>query len=290
MSDFREKDNTGEEEYIVQERKGNSYDSLSEPPNEIVSEGTVYQLVGTDYEEVYREEEHQKTIQEEIYLSSENFGQIPEVITRDGMEYALDEESVEIQVSRMEMRKDLDVMEEYVTYILEDNDIDRLQKEIVREGRPLELIEVEYSVTKATESGIPLEYAARCHYAANVDREYEVPVEWKAAAVYSGTEQESILEEVIARSTYERIPETEMIAETEEASQENTVIEDMEVPMAGTIERPAAVIEDIVTGGAGILLMGAFLTFLLIYRKRHPGFIHRVPEEEKGGKQEGYHA
>ena len=286
MNDFREKNTTGEEDYIVQELKGSSYDTLSEPPNQIMYGETAYQLVSTDYEEVYGEEDHQRMIQEEIFLSSEDIGQIPEKIIRDGMEYTLDKKSVEIKVSRMEMRKDLDVMEEYVTYTLEDNDIERLQKEIVREGRPLDLIGVEYSVTNATESGIPLEYAAKCH----VDREYEVPVEWKATADYFGTEQESILEEVIARSTYERIAEAGIAEETEEVSQENTVIEEVEVPMAGTIEKPAAEIDEIVTGGAGIFLMGAFLMFLLIFRKKHQGFIHGNTAKEKDGKREGYHA
>ncbi len=135
--------------------------------------------------------EEERTIQEEFFLTSEDAGQVPKTVTRDGVEYALDENSVVLQVSKKELWKEQEVMEEYVSYAVEDNDIERLQKEITRDGRALELIGVEYQVTETTESGLPLAYEALCRYAANVDRDREVPVQWKATASYTGTVEEA---------------------------------------------------------------------------------------------------
>ena len=139
--------------------------------------------------------EEERTIEEEFILTSEDAGQVPETVTRGGTTYRLNEGSIDIQVTKKELWKDQAVLEEYVSYAVEDNDIERLQKEITKDGRTLKLIGVEYHVTETTQSGLPLAYEAVCRYAVNVDRDREVPIQWKATASYTGTVEEAAEEE-----------------------------------------------------------------------------------------------
>ncbi|MCI8465026.1 MAG: hypothetical protein HFI63_04095 [Lachnospiraceae bacterium] len=288
------------EERIVQEIQGEDYDSLSEAPEQIVSGEKTYRLTDTDYEEVYREEEQEQTIREEMVLSSEDTSSLPRTLIRDGVEYLLDEDSLSLRVSRTELRRDLDILEEYVTYMVEDNDIEELQKEIVRDGTPLELIEVEYRVAETTESGIPSAYEAVCRYAVNVEQENEIPVEWTATAVYTGTKRESVLDHVIAKNTYEQILEPEILEESvsvkeeeqregleTEGEMETATIEEAGVPLGAaleeevsldaTLERPlneAVFLNHTVAGAAGGLILGGAFACCLFVRRKNRVSIH----------------
>lgn len=251
--------------------------------------------------------EEERTIEEEFILTKEDAGQVPKTVTRDGVTYVLDESSIELQVSKKELWRDQQVLEEYVSYAVEDNDIERLQKEITRDGKMLELIEVEYHVTEETPSGLPLAYEAVCRYAANVDRDREVPVEWKATAVYTGTVAEAVQEGEAAPG---EVAEEEERSQEEEKIQEENVLqgetttpeEDVEkrgqkgediretetfaeeaVPMAASVEGGAVLLNDTVTGVIGATLLGAVLVSCILYKKRKRSSRKgRSPEGEQG--------
>ncbi len=173
--------------------------------------------------------EEERTIEEEFLLTSDDVGAVPKTLTRDGVTYRLNEGGVELLVTRKELWRDQEVLEEYVSYAVEDNDIERLQKEIVKDGRVLDLIGVEYHVTDTTQSGLPLAYEAVCRYAVNVDRDREVPVQWKATATYTGTVEEE--------EAGETAPEAETPQEEETQERGEAVPEgNHEIPAVGRPE------------------------------------------------------
>ncbi|MDI9241907.1 hypothetical protein [Fusibacillus kribbianus] len=231
---------------LIKEYRAETKDRLPDFPDRIRTDGKIYQYIDTEYEEIYEDKSEEVTLTEETVLESDDISQVPRTITRDGIEYKLDEASVTVTVSRSETITGTDILEEYVTYTLPDNDIERLTKQITKDGKTLDLISVEYSVTKATESGVPTEYAARCRYATNIEYEEENPVEWTATATYAGTKTEKVLKEVVARCTYELVG-------TE----------------ASIVQEPSVLPAVIVGGATGAVLIGAFFVFFFFRRRKN---------------------
>ena len=257
--------------------------------------------------------EEERTIQEEFTLTSEDTGKVPRTLTRGGTEYTLDESSIELSVSKKELWKDQAVMEEYVTYAVEDNDIDRLQREITKDGKTLELIEVDYTVTETTQSGLPLAYEACCRYAVNVDQDREVPVEWKAVASYTGTVEEPMLEQETEEEISEEafgadgvsgdlpeeeaeteeeadageegmeMPEKETLEELAPVSQMETLAEEA-VPLAASVKEPFRTFSDAVAGTAGALFLGAALVCGILYRRKNKIAVHVSSPEGRTGE------
>lgn len=257
--------------------------------------------------------EEEQTIQEEFVLTSEDDGQVPRTITRDGKEYRLDEDSLRIQVSKTELWREQQVMDEYISYAVEDNDIDRLQKEITKDGKVLELIGVEYSITETTESGLPMAYEARCHYAVQVENDQEIPVEWKAAADYVSMEQVSEPDRMALRSTEESLepeaesevesetgpgpetePETKLEMESEQKEEpgaetepeeeeelETISMEEDMVPLAASLGKPALPLGAVAAGFTGTLLMGTFFLLFLFRRKQSQVLVYSGSDKGK---------
>ena len=255
--------------------------------------------------------EEEQTIQEEFVLTSDDTGQIPRTVIHDGTEYVLDESSIQIRVSKTELWRDQQVLEEYVTYDVEDNDIDRLEREITKDGKVLELIGVEYSVTETTESGLPLAYAAKCRYAVNVDRDREVPVEWKATADYTGNVEEAEQEavafeaadsvdvsgtaagvEALQSLPAEAEPEQDVlqneldVTEMEEIQTigEMEAFEEEPVPLAAAIEKPVISPGSVAAGVTGTALIGAAVFYAVFQRKRNRVSVYMSGQEGKKGK------
>ncbi|MCI8275821.1 MAG: hypothetical protein HFI66_09475 [Lachnospiraceae bacterium] len=244
--------------------------------------------------------EEERTIEEEFILTKEDAGQVPRTVTRDGVTYVLDESSIELQVSKKELWRDQQIMEEYVSYAVEDNDIERLQKEITRDGNVLKMIEVDYHVTEETPSGLPLAYEAVCRYAANVDRDREVPIQWKATANYTGTvadavqeeeavpgdeagEEEMLREEEVLREEENETAEGEEKAQEKETVQgeeslqdavgeerveETEIFAEEAVPMAASVNGDVVLLNDTMAGVLGAALLGAAFVFCVLFRKR----------------------
>ena len=255
--------------------------------------------------------EEERTIQEEFILTSDDAGKVPKTITRDGTEYTLDESSVELSVSKKELWRDQAVMEEYVTYTVEDNDLDRLQREVTKDGNTLELIEVDYTVTEMTQSGLPLAYEARCRYAVNVDQDREVPVEWKAVASYTGTVENPVAEYETEEETSEaaseaggifgdlpeeetdetleareeplETAETEALEKLEFVSEVETLAEEA-VPMAASVKEPFLSFSDAAAGTAGALFLGAALVCGILYQRKNKVAVHMRSPEGKSGE------
>lgn len=230
-------------EELVKEERAATKEDLPETEKEIRENGKDYELLYTEYEDVYEDQETPVTRTEQVVLTSEDTSGIARSMTEDGVTYQLEESSITVEVSKSETLTGTDIIEEYVTYTMPDNDIDRLTRQIAKDGQILDLISVNYQVASASPSGVPLSYTAVCRYAANIEVSETNPVEWTATVIYNGVKTEQVLKEVVARSTY---------GVRVEAVVEHTRI------------HPAV----IVTGVTGVAVLGAFFVFLF-FRKRN---------------------
>lgn len=250
-------------------------------PKTYTYDGETYELVKTSWKETTKERYTgtTDTVTETIELPENKKTLVPRYKKINGHEYELDEDSLNITVAATEERYGTSRRDTYEDYFYPDNDLDRVAKNITKDGINYKLLEVEYSVSKYDEETgeIPAEYKAHCHYGGTESYSITVPVRWTTPAVYTRQLIETYVASSEVTSIYSLVipkpaePETE--APTEEPTEEETEAEtepeteaETEPEVIPEPEEPSHPIWPIAAGGAAAC--GVFLFFFFwIFRK-----------------------
>lgn len=128
-------------------------------------------------------------------LSPNEIAEVPRYIVEDNAVYELDEESITVEETGNGSAEGADV----VTFSrkvedLSDNDLARLEKEIVSEGIPCELLSVAYKVEEEDKNGMPVRYSAVCEYGGLKKYSTSYPVAWRLTAHYGLLGEPEIVE------------------------------------------------------------------------------------------------
>lgn len=153
-------------------------------------------------------------------LTSGETRQIPGYIVEENTIYVLDESSIVVEETGRGSSEGADV----VTFSekvenLPDNDLERIEKEAVRQGISCELLSVLYEVAKEDQNGIPICYDAVCEYGGLKKYGVSYPTAWQMTAWYDfwgAADQETA---VAVREEYEQ---THVPAEKKTARVEGT--------------------------------------------------------------------
>lgn len=120
-----------------------------------------------------------------IALSDGEIRQVPRYIAEVGAVYELNEATITVEVTGRGSSEGADVatfskkVEE-----LPDNDLERIEKQMVFEGISCELLSVVYDVTREDENGIPLSYTASCEYGGLKKYSNSYPNAWQMTVQY----------------------------------------------------------------------------------------------------------
>ena len=126
-------------------------------------------------------------------LTSGETRQVPRYIVEGNAAYVLDEDSIVVEETGRGSSEGADV----VTFSdkvenLPDNDLERIEKTVIREGIDCELLSVVYEVEEEDKNGIPVSYSAVCEYGGLKKYSNSYPTAWQMTAWYdfSGTAKE----------------------------------------------------------------------------------------------------
>lgn len=254
---------------------------------EYQKDGTVYELVSQEEEELTKKEEEAVRKEKKLQLPSDDISLIPESMeyVKDGVpaELKLDKKHIVMKEAEKEKREKEQLLDKTVVYdSLPDNDIDRLEKHITHKGKTLDLISVDYSVEKR-KNGIPISYAAACYYACVVTQEEEVPTVWEARVWYEGVWSREVAGGMRVTAVYKEKQKEEVTPapapeKEEPEKKEQKKVKQKKAPLAAA---PAAFI---------VVAAGIFcLPNVKVYRLGENQVYKKIAAVRAGKRQDGWH-
>lgn len=153
----------------------------------------------------------EKRLMKTISLDSNETTQVPRYIAEGNAVYELDESSIVVEATERGSSEGADVVlfSEKVED-LPDNDLERLEKETVREGIHYELLSVVYKVEEEDEDGIPVRYSALCEYGGLRKYRNSYPTAWQLTAWYDFCEPSAVTTVVTEEREHEIISDREV--------------------------------------------------------------------------------
>lgn len=140
---------------------------------------------GTILEKPEEENGIKRRVMKTIPLDSKETAQIPRYIVEEDAIYMLDESSIVVDETERGSTEGADVVKfSRKVEDLSDNDLERIEKTMVREGINYELLQVVYEVVKVDEYGIPISYSADCEYGGLKKFGISYPIAWQLTAWY----------------------------------------------------------------------------------------------------------
>ncbi len=126
-----------------------------------------------------------KGLLKKIPLNAETVTQIPRYIMEGNAAYILDEAKITIEETGYGSSEGADVVTaSRKIEKLPDNDLARIEKSIIHDGIPCDLLCVVYEITEKDKLGIPKEYAAVCEYGGLKKYSRSYPSSWQAIVCY----------------------------------------------------------------------------------------------------------
>lgn len=118
-------------------------------------------------------------------LTSDETVQVPRYIVEENAVYELDEASIVVEEIGSGSAEGANVVTfSRKTEDLSDNDLARMEKDVVIEGIDCELLSAVYKVEEEDENGMPVRYSAVCEYGGLKKYGISYPTAWQMTACY----------------------------------------------------------------------------------------------------------
>lgn len=246
-----------------------------------------------------------------IPLSDGEVRQVPRYITEAGAVYQLNEAAITVEETGRGSSEGADVVtfQNNVEH-LPDNDLERLEKQMVFEGISCELLSVVYDVEEEDGDGIPVSYTAACEYGGLKKYSTSYPNAWQMTVQYdlytepveeaSVMDWENYVHRVVPTETIEGEPGEEGFEASETEDDIQPGIRKIRIgptPKSGQEEAGNGRIQNIalpLAAGTGItvpfIIWIAILTAPIYARRegKRYGYIGRIRIKKRGGVYTAY--